>query len=309
MNISKRVCAFLFAVILITSAAGAAPACGTLTTPPTKYSHVIWIWMENHSFSQIVGSASAPFINSVIADCGLATNYHNTTHLSLPNYVGAVTGLGLTDLQQFLFDCNPGGACLTTADSIFAHASSWKVYMESMTSNCQNTDSGTYIVRHNPPLYLSGLGTCSSFDVPYTQLQTDLDNGTLPAFAFISPNTVNDMHDGGDPGAIQAGDAWLQTELPKILNSSAYTSGTTAVFITFDEGAGGSAGVDCAANPTDESCHVATIVISPYTPSGITSKKLYTHLSLLKTTEKMLGIKTKVGITLKVKVMRKGFNL
>jgi hypothetical protein len=57
-----------------TPAAAAAGPCGTATTPPT-FTHVIWIWMENHSVSDIIGNTTqAPFINSLAAECGLATN-------------------------------------------------------------------------------------------------------------------------------------------------------------------------------------------------------------------------------------------
>jgi phosphatidylinositol-3-phosphatase len=71
----------------VTAATGAAamvpPAvasgsCGTTATPPT-YKHVIWVWMENHSYGTIIGSAQAPYINSLAAECGLATNYHNVS--------------------------------------------------------------------------------------------------------------------------------------------------------------------------------------------------------------------------------------
>src|SRR2546426_797122 len=48
--------------------------CGTRVKPPRRYAHVVWIWMENHSYGDIVGSPNAPFINSLIAGCGLATN-------------------------------------------------------------------------------------------------------------------------------------------------------------------------------------------------------------------------------------------
>ena len=47
--------------------AAASGPCGTATTPHT-YQHVIWIWMENHSFSDIIGNTSqAPYINSLAA--------------------------------------------------------------------------------------------------------------------------------------------------------------------------------------------------------------------------------------------------
>lgn len=314
MNGRRIAIAMLLAAALTASAASQAQVCGTIKRHPRHYAHVFWIWMENHSFTQIVGSPDAPYINSLAAGCGVATNFHNITHFSLPNYIGAVTGLELADLQPFLLDCNPGGACLTPADSIFAHVPSWKAYMESMTTNCQPTGVVGYSVRHNPPPYLSSLADCGTFNVPYTELQTDLDNDTLPAFAFISPNSVNDMHDGPDPGAIQAGDTWLQNELPKILNSAAYQSGTTAVFVTFDEGEFGpefAVGEDCANNTTDESCHIATIVISPYTRPGTTSDKFFNHYSLLKTTEKMLGVRKRdwVGLVKHVRSMRHAFHL
>jgi surface antigen len=40
--------------------AALAKTCGALTTPPARYSHVIWIWMENHSFGQIIGRLDRP---------------------------------------------------------------------------------------------------------------------------------------------------------------------------------------------------------------------------------------------------------
>ena len=305
--------AIVFAALLSAAPASAQSTmgafCGIKNRHPRQYAHVVWIWMENHDYGQIVGSPDAPYINSLIGACGLATNFHNITHVSLPNYIGAVTGLPLEDLLKFRFDCSPSATCSTDGPSIFSQVPSWKAYMESMTTNCQPTGFIGYAVRHNPPPYLTSLAaTCPTLDVAYTDLQADLDNDTLPAFSFITPNSVNDMHDGSDPVAIQNGDNWLAAELPKILNSAAYQSGTTAIFITFDEGEGGTFGEDCAANPGDESCHVATIVISPSTPAGVTSDRLFTHYSLLKTTEQMLRV-PRLGVARRARSMRHAFRL
>jgi phospholipase C len=303
------------ALLLIAATAGCGNSsssgqpCGTMSNPPATYAHVVWIWMENHSFDQIIGSSAAPYINKIAGSCGLATNYHNITHVSLPNYIGAVTGLGLTELKPFIFDCSPATNCETAADSLFAQAPSWKAYLESMSTNCQPTGFTGYAVRHNPPVYLTSLDGCATFDVPYEQLQPDLDAGTLPAFSFVTPNTINDMHDGSDPAAIEAGDSWLEQNLPAILGSVNYRQGSTAVFITFDEGEGAVFGEDCAANPDDESCHVATIVISPYTRAGTTSATSFTHYSLLRTTEEMLGIGQLLGEAAGATSMRADFHL
>jgi len=284
---------------------GAAPApCGTQATPPATYSHVVWIWMENHSYGKIVGSSSAPYINSLIANCGLATNYHNVSHPSLPNYIAATSGLSLGGLRRFDPDCDPTGRCTTRRPSLFSRAAGWHAYEESMPSNCLGQDSGQYAVRHNPPPYYTRLHDCALNDVPYTQLQTDLQANTLPAFAFITPNVCNDMHNC----SVAQGDAWLQAEVPKLLASAAYQSGTMALFITWDEGTGGSSN-DCATNTSDVGCHVATIMVSPSTPKGSTSAVLFNHYSLLRTTQEMLGSRRFLGKAGRATSMRPAFNL
>jgi hypothetical protein len=281
----------------------ASAPCGALTTAPT-YSHVIWIWMENHSYSDIIGSSQAPYINSLASECGLATNYDNISHPSLPNYVGATSGLGLRSLKPFNNDCSPSKRCSTSAPSIFGQGETWKAYEESMPSNCDPSDSGEYAVRHNPPPYYTSLAGCSTNDVPYSQLATDLSDNTLPAFSFVIPNLIDDMHDG----TIAQGDAWLQSNLPTIFNSSEYTSGTTAVFVVWDEGTGGSTGENCVNNTTDQSCHVAAIVASPSTPAGVTSATAFNHYSLLGTAEQLLGLQS-LGLASSNPTMSSAFNL
>jgi phospholipase C len=290
----KALRAVLLACTIATLAGGAGTAqaasrtgpCGTLKPSDAHYTHVIWIWEENHSYGDIIGNtAQAPYINSLASDCGLATNYHNISHPSLPNYVAGTSGLGLSGISQFTSDCNPSKKCSTSAASIFGQTPSWKAYEESMPSNCYRKNSGEYAVRHNPPPYFSTLSGCATKDVPYTQLAGDLASGSLPAFSFITPNVIDDMHDG----TIPQGDSWLQSNLPTILNSSAYQSGTTAVFITWDEGEGGTSN-DCATNTTDIGCHVATLAISPSTTPGTQSSTLFNHYSLLGTTEQLLGL-------------------
>ena len=283
-------------------ASGGGP-CGTVTAAPT-YTHVIWVWMENHSYSDIIGSSQAPYINSLASECGLATNYHNISHPSLPNYVAGTSGLALSSLKPFTRDCSPSKKCNTSAASIFGQGESWKAYEESMPSNCDPANSGEYAVRHNPPPYYTTLTSCSTNDVPYTQLATDLANNSLPAFSFVTPNLIDDMHDG----TIAQGDSWLSSNLPTIFNSSEYQSGATAVFLVWDEGTGGSSGEDCATNTTDQSCHVVSIVASPSTAAGSTSATLFNHYSLLGTAEQLLGLPA-LGLAASTPTMTSAFNL
>jgi hypothetical protein len=246
-------------------------ACGKTAPGSASIHHVIWIWMENHDYDGVIGASSAPYLNSLAAGCGLATNYRNITHPSLPNYIAATSGLAGNKLKPFSGDCNPDSQCSTGVSSIFAQVN-WRAYQESMPTPCDASDDGRYAARHNPPIYYRSLAGCRQRDLPLTPLARDLAGNSLPAFSFITPNLCNDAHSC----TLSAGDDWLANEVPRIVQSPAYRAGQTALFITFDESEGGS--------------RVATVVVSPSTPAGRRSGELFNHYSLLRTAEDLLQV-------------------
>jgi phosphatidylinositol-3-phosphatase len=283
----------------------AGPICGTQPAPPAAWRHVIWIFLENHSYGQIVGNGEARFINrTLIPDCGLATNFHNITHPSLQNYIAATSGLAFPALGALAHDCNPVGGCRTGAESIFQLAPSWRVYAESMPRHCYHWPFGGYVASHNPAPYYASLTGCSDFDLGYRAFRRDLDADTLPAFAFVTPNLCHDMHSC----AVGTGDAWLAHAIAHIVGSAAYRRGDTAVFVTFDEGDKGGSN-DCATNRSDANCHVLTAVVSPSTPPHTRARALFNHYSLLRTTEEMLGLEPLLGRAKTAASMRAAFNL
>src|SRR5690348_8274350 len=88
------------------------PTCGTRPAPPARWEHVVWIWLENHGYDQIVQSNDAPFLNRTLArTCGLATNYHALGHPSLPNYMAATSGLPWDELAVFRSNCSARDRC------------------------------------------------------------------------------------------------------------------------------------------------------------------------------------------------------
>ena len=161
-----------------------------------------------------------------------------------------------------------------------------------MPGTCQMQDVGKYAVHHNPPLYFSTLEGCAVNDVGFDRLRSDLAHDSLPAFSFVTPNVCNDTHDC----PVERGDRWLEAEMTKILDSPAYGSGRTALFITYDEGGAVdppycSQVPDLAGDdPQATGCHIATVVVSPTTEPGTTSDDYFDHYSLLRTTEDMLGL-------------------
>ena len=240
--------------------------------------------MENRTYAQaLTGGYTAQLARKY----AYAASFQAVAHPSLPNYLAATSGRDRDGLPVLSWlDCSPSVACDTSAASIFGQGETWKAYQESMPSNCARSNSGEYAVRHNPPPYYEKLPGCDSHDAPYAQLATDLAANDVPAFSFITPNLIDDMHDG----TVAQGDAWLANHLPAILDSAAYRAGNMAIFITWDEGSGGHPVENCAAKTSDASCHVATIVVSPSTRAGTTSGILFNHYSLLGTAEQLLGL-------------------
>jgi len=97
------------AAVPVPKAPSASHPCGAQAKPGT-YKHVIWIWFENHSSSVIVGSSQAPYFNTLAKECGLAANFHNVTHPSLPNYIAATSGLSYSGCTTSCPTARPGPA-------------------------------------------------------------------------------------------------------------------------------------------------------------------------------------------------------
>ncbi len=293
------------------------PLCGGLAGQPSSISHVIVIVMENHSYGELIGpigsaaAGRAPYLNGTLKRrCGLATNYHAITHPSLPNYIAMVAG----STGGISSDCT---ACSTSAGNVFAqlwaNGLGWRLFAESMPSNCSSAGTSRYVKRHNPATYFPRLAAdCARWDVPMGvapggRFATALANGWLPAFTMVVPDMCTDMHDC----SIRTGDAWLTRWIPRIAATSDYRLGHTVVLLTWDEGEGSGyvGSVDCLAHLANPSCHVPALVISATTPAGTRSATLFSHYSLLRTTEALLGMPRFLGKAATARGMRGPFGL
>lgn len=275
------------------TASAATALCGTRPTPPAVWEHVVWIWFENHGYGEIVGSSQAPFMNRTLAaGCGIATDYHAVAHPSLPNYIAATSGLAGAALGPFRNDCNAKGPCRIGAPSLFEQAGSWGAYAESMRKPCTHFFTGPYAASHDPAVYYKTLTDCPSRVLNLRALDAALAADTLPAFVFVTPNMCHSMHNC----SVRTGDAWLRHMMGRLTTSPAWARGATAIFVTFDEDDGGDN-------------HVATFVVAPSTAPGTRAGAPFTHYSLLRTTEEMLGLAPPLGHAATARSMRAAFDL
>lgn len=211
-----------------------------------------------------------PYLASLAAKHGRATQYRAVTHPSLPNYLAIAGGstFGVRD------DRGPASHALagpSAFDRAIAGGRTAKTYAEAMPTPCSLTPTTRYAVKHNPWAYFSDAGpraNCRRFNVPSGTpatgpLRTDIDAGKLPNIGLLIPDLCHDGHDC----SLATSDAWLKGWLPVVMGGPDYRAGRLAIVVTFDED-------DFSGDNT-----ILTVVISPYTRQVVTSRA-FTHYSL-----------------------------
>jgi acid phosphatase len=105
-------------------------------------------------------------------------------------------------------------------------------------------------------------------------LISQLDGAGAPDYVFITPNLLNDMHDG----SVAQGDAWLATNLAPVLASSWFRNFTSTVIVTMDEGDSGG------------SNQIPTVVISSHAQGKGAITTSINHYSVLRAVEGVYGL-------------------
>src|ERR1700680_459583 len=272
---------FLIAALGCGSSSPSSPRPSSDPPPSTgsvpAFGHVLLVLEENHSYSEVIGNSSMPYLNSLATQYGLATQYYANTHPSIGNYFMVTTGQLVSNDDSF--------SGTVSVDNIvrqlLAAGKTWKSYAESIPNpGYTGGDSYPYAKRHNPFSYITDVVN-SSTQVnnlqSLTQFNQDLANGQLPNFSFLVPNLLDDAHDG----TLQLADQWLQTYIAPVISSSAFQKDGLLI-IVFDEGD--------ASDSANGGGHVAAVIISPDAKQGFQSTTLYQHQSMLRLILEGLGV-------------------
>jgi acid phosphatase len=268
-----------------TPVTASATGSGTAAVSPTPssglpdFKHVYLIILENREYSSIVGSSTAPYIDSLIARYGQVTNLYAETHPSEPNYIALTSG----GLQGTNSDGAYNLGVPNLFDQIEASGRTWHVYAQSYPGNCylgsvadavaDGTGApGDYARKHNPAISYTSISGNPARCANITKL-TGFDPAAAD-FEMIVPNQINDMHSS----SVGAGDAFLKDFVPQITSSPAFAD--SVLFITWDEGTSNLNGGG----------HIATIVASLNMTPGSRFEGPATHYSMLRTIELAWGM-------------------
>jgi len=261
-------CAALLAANLFAAAASA---------QVPQFDHVVVVVMENHSFGEIVGSASAPYINSLAAQGATFTSSFAIEHPSQPNYADLFSGAN----QGMTNDTCLVGSPLASdnlGSQLIAANFSFTGYSEDLPSAGSTICiSGLYARKHNPWVNFSNVPVASN--QPLTSFPSDFS--TLPTLAFVIPNQCNDMHNSSGCAStpIVNGDTWLQAHLDDYAQWA--KTHNSLLVLTWDE------------DDSSQSNQILTIFNGAMVIPGNYAETI-NHYSVLATLEAMYGL-TQIG--------------
>ncbi len=268
------------------------PVTAATLTPPAStvpaFDHVFMIMMENTNYSEVIGdSTDAPFINSLLANGALMTNYSGVYHPSDENYL-AIAG-GNTFVQGAIYYPNIHVTAQNLGDELEAGGKTWKAYEQGMGTPCNTSNNHDKYYQPDDAPFInftdvaSNSSRCAAHLFDTTQFTTDLRSAsTTPNFSWIAADDYYDGEASGDgsSASLQAQDGWLKGIMQPIMASPAWSAQRSLLILTWDESA--SSGTN----------HVAAIVLGSQglVRPGFESNLSYNHYSSGRTIENALGL-------------------
>jgi hypothetical protein len=233
--------------------------------------HVVVAIEENHSFSEIIGSPNAPYINTLAGQGALFTHASGVEHPSQPNYLDLFSGSnqGYTDDSAVTqpFKTPNLGASLIAEGRTFGGYAQGLPFVGSTAIT-----SGDYAAKHNPWVDWQGASSNAippADNQPFTNFPSDFS--TLPTVSFVVPDLQHDMHDG----TVATADAWLRDNLdPYIQWAQTHNS---LFILTFDE------------DDTSHTNRITTLFDGPMVVPGSYGETI-NHFRVLRTLEGMYGL-------------------
>lgn len=238
-----------------------------------SYDHVVVAVFENKQYGEIIGNASAPYINQLANGGASLTGMKALTHPSQPNYFNLFSGgtQGIT-----------GDSCFTPqsmtapnlGQELIAASKTFATYNEDLPSEGSTAcTSGKYAQKHNP--WFAFKNVPLNTGKTWTQFPRN-DFAALPNLSFVVPNLCNDMHDC----AVGTGDTWTKSNLDAYAQWA--KANNSLLVLTWDE------------DNYLGSNQIATVFYGANVKAG-TYTTAYNHHHLLRTFEDLFGSPTHAG--------------
>ena len=247
--------------------------------------HIVIVIDENKSFSDVIGSKHAPYLNALANRGALLTNFTAAHHPSQPNYIDFFAGspLGVCDDRciELSFTANNLGAALFATPG-----RSFGGYAEDLPAKPE-CDLNGFAKRHCPWMDFSNI-PASATKVLW---KFPKDFRKLPTVSIVIPNVLHDMHDGKLIAfEVRQGDRWLRSKLGAYARWA--ETHNSLLIVTWDEDSDENYRIVCPAtiNTAPPANRIPTIIAGEHVKPGVRSATPYSHHDLLRTILDMYGI-------------------
>ncbi|MEV8513791.1 alkaline phosphatase family protein [Dactylosporangium sp. NPDC051484] len=263
----RRVALALASTALVATGVTAAASQAQAATSVPRFDHIVLVMFENHAYSQINSSSSAPYFNSLAAQGAKFTKSYAITHPSQPNYIALFSGStqGVTN-----DDCPKNFTGVNLQSQLAGAGLTFTGYSEAMPSDgYTGCSSGTYRRKHNSWVDFSSVPAAAN--LTYASFPSSSNYASLPTVAFVTPDMCNDMHDC----SVSTGDTWLKNNLDAYAQWA--KTHNSLLIVTFDEDN------RLALN------QIFTIFVGANVKAGSYSEKI-NHYNVLRTIEGAYGL-------------------
>lgn len=266
------------------------------------FDHVLVIMFENMYRGYVLAN---PYMRRLARRGVQLGNYFGVMHPSQTNYIASTAGA----LCNVTSDGRPPLLAERTIVDLIEEAPGdlrWKAYMESYVPQAQPwspsftpEDANPYVVKHNP---FSSFASIIRSEARWrcveneAALFSDLLNGTLPEYAWFTPNMWNDGHwiDGTTeesnpraPALVDQLARWLEGLFDRLRfpGPRSHLPPNTMVVVTFDESDFETDYRPDLASAYDGPNQIYTVLLGDHLEPGFETEG-YNHYSLLRTIEK-----------------------
>ncbi|WP_018616562.1 alkaline phosphatase family protein [Segetibacter koreensis] len=258
-------------IVKETGSYGTAAIPNSTATVPHVPSHIIFVWFENKDYNAIIGNRAAPYINSLITRGTLFTNTYGLTHPSYPNYIRFFSGQSNGVVDD---NCISGSPFKTSTmyNSLKGKGVSFKWFSEGLPyAGSRTCSSGYYKEKHNPTTVFTQVPDTINQPITAMNLTDTSKYKYLPRVACVTPNMINDMHDG----TINQGDTWFKKNFSKLIDWSIKHNSIVVVY--FDESESGI------------NNRIPVIAVGQYVAANLKLVTKYDHYNWTKTVCAMFG--------------------
>ncbi|EKD19405.1 phosphoesterase [Drepanopeziza brunnea f. sp. 'multigermtubi' MB_m1] len=264
--------------LLLLAGATAATAATAAYVPGKVFDRFITIWLENQDFSAVSQDGD---VLDLTKEGILLTSYYGLTHPSQPNYIASIGG-DYFGLNHDGFVQIPGNVS-NLVDLLDARRISWKGYFEGIPgpgymgegSTSADGSGWDYVRKHNPFVSFDNIshnGTRLARLQSFDDFASDVEADTLPQYAHLSPDMLNDGHNT----TLAYATNWTQSFLGPLLANEKLMD-RTLILLTYDES---------ATYPLPN--RIVSLLLGGAVPEqlkGTTDDMVYTHYSILSTLE------------------------